>query len=80
MKDAINVFIKISIIILILSKSFNKINKITDDNNTLDYYFSYSICTLLYFANYYNCSDNIFINHTQFNKGDLIKGNKDLYF
>ena len=63
MKDAINVFIKISIIILILSKSFNKINKITDDNNTLDYYFSYSICTLLYFANYYNCSDNIFINN-----------------
>lgn len=63
MKDAINLFIKISIIILILSKSFNKINKITDDNNTLDYYFSYSICTLLYFANYYNCSDNIFINN-----------------
>ncbi len=63
MKDAINVIIKISIIILILSKSFNKINKIADDNNTLDYYFSYSICTLLYFANNYNCSDNIFINN-----------------
>ena len=63
MKNIINVFIKLSIIILILLKPFNENNKIIDDNNTLDYYFSYSICTLLYFANYYNCSDNIFINN-----------------
>lgn len=62
MKYIRSLAIRILIIILILFNIYNQ-NKIIKENNSLEYYFSYSICKLLNFKIDYNCSNNIFIDN-----------------
>jgi len=61
MKYRINKFVKYFIIIFIIF--FNQKNEIKNDNNSFEYYFSYSICKFFHFKLNYNCSKQIFIDY-----------------
>ena len=63
MKYIINLVLRIIIIFLILFSIFDQNNKRIEDNNSLENYFSYSICNCLIFRMNYNCSNNIFIDN-----------------
>lgn len=74
-----NLFIKFFIIILILFNANNKNDNQIKDNNSLEYYFTYSICKFLYFQIKYNCSDNIFIDYNFYENIVEISQNINLY-
>lgn len=74
-----NLFIKFCIIILILLNANNKNDNHIKDNNSLEYYFTYSICKYLYFQIKYNCSDNIFIDYNFYENIVEISQNINLY-
>ena len=61
MKYRKNLVIRIIIIFLISFSIYYQNNKRIEDNNSLEYYFSYSICNFLIFRMNYNCSNNIFM-------------------
>ena len=62
-KYIFNLPIKLYIIFFILSILNIPDYKIIMDNNSLDYYFSYSLCKFFYFEINYNCTNNIFIDN-----------------
>lgn len=74
-----NLFIKFFIIILLLLNAINKNDNQIEDNNSLEYYFTYSICKFLYFQIKYNCSDNIFIDYNFYENIVEISQNINLY-
>lgn len=74
-----NLFIKFFIIIFILLNANNKNDNQIKDNNSLEYYFTYSICKFLYFQIKYNCSDNIFIDYNFYENIVEISQNINLY-
>ena len=79
MQYQINICIKFIIINFILLIAINKGSKIKEDDNSLMYYLSYSICKFLYFRINYNCSKNIFIDNNFFDNTVEISKKINLY-
>ena len=67
----IKLFLIFLIVNLILEKSYFK-----KEGNDLEYYFSQSMCKLLYFALNYNCSTNFYTNSNFYN--DILEINSNI--
>ena len=78
MKYITNIIIK-NIIFLISLTLFNQNKKQLNYNDSLEYYFSYSICNFLYFNIDYNCSNNIFIDNNFYEDIIGIEKKKNLF-
>ena len=79
MKYILSLFIRILIIILILFNTDNQYNILIKEKNSLEYYFSYSICKFFHFKMDYNCSKNIFIDNNFYENILEINQNINLY-